>query len=120
MRWLIIVSASLVTVMEPSSTCATNSLTRSLPRALALSSLPIRPSSTIWSSSPFSSTCSTACGAAADFFASAIGTSRGLVHFLLQLVEFGLVADGAEQRFFQLVVPLQVGAEVAQLRAQIH
>src|ERR1700730_611282 len=121
MRWLIIVSASLVTVMEPSSTWLTNSFTRSLPRSLAPSSLPIRPSSTIWSRSPFSSTCSTACGdAAAFFFASAIGTSRGLVHFLLQLVEFGLIADGAEQRFLQLVVTLQAGAEVAELGAQIH
>src|ERR1700676_961268 len=119
MRWLIMVSASLVTVMEPSSTWATNSFTRSLPRSLALSSLPIRPSSTIWSSRPFSSTCSTACGAA-DFFASAIGASRGLIEFLLQLVQLVLIADGAEQCFLQPVVTLQAGAEVAQLGAQVH
>src|ERR1035438_6366025 len=119
MRWLIIVSASLVTVMEPSSTWATNSFTKSLPRSLAPSSLPIRPSSTIWSSSPFSSTCSVALGAA--FCASAIGTSRGLVvHFLLQFVQLILIADSAEQRFLQPVVALQAGAEVAQLGAQVH
>src|SRR5580698_5031378 len=119
MRWLIIVSASLVTVMLPSSTWETNSFTRSLPRSLEASSLPIRPSSTIWSSRPLSSTCSVACGAA-DFFASAIGSSRGLVHFLLQLVQLTLIADGAEQGFLQAVVALQAGAEVAQLGAQLH
>src|ERR1700722_1059587 len=99
MRWLIIVSGSLA-------------------RSLAPSSLPIRPSSTIWSSRPFSSTCSVACGAA--FCASAIGTSRGLVHFLLQLVQLSLIADSAQQRFLQTVVALQAGAEVTQLGAQVH
>src|SRR5260370_17722380 len=101
--------------MEPSSTWATNSFTRSLPRSLAPSSLPIRPSSTIWSSRPFSSTCSVAWGAAAVFFASAIGTSRGLVEFFLELVELVLIADGAQQRFLHLAVALQARAGLPSL-----
>src|ERR1700722_16431858 len=118
MRWLIIVSASLVTVMEPSSTWETNSFTRSLPRSLAPSSLPIRPSSTIWSRRPFSSTCSVAWGAA--FCASAIGSSRGLVEFLLQLVQLALIANRAQQRLFQPIVALKARAQIAQLGAEIH
>src|SRR5580658_2664014 len=118
MRWLIIVSASLVTVMLPSSTWATNSFTRSLPRSFEPSSLPIRPSSTIWSSRPTSSTRSVAWGAA--FCASAIGASCRFIEFLLQLVQLILIAHRAEQRFFESIVALQAGAQVAQLGAQVH
>src|SRR5689334_8255576 len=111
---LIMVSASRVTVMEPSSTPATNSLTRSLPRSLAPLSLAMRPSSTIWSRRPFSKTFSAALGAA-PCFASAIGTS--ITHLFLQLVQFVLVAHGVKQQFLQFVVALQAAAQVAQLGA---
>src|SRR6266705_3108349 len=119
MRALIMVSASRVTVIEPSSTCATNSFTRSLPRSLAPGSLAKRPSSTIWSSRPLSTTCSAACGAALCF-ASAIGTSFRRTHFLFQLVELAFVSDSAEQQLLQFVVALQAAAQVAQLSAQVQ
>src|SRR5665213_4231844 len=115
MRALIIVSASRVTVIDPSRTCATNSLTRSLPRSLPVS-LAMRPCSTIWSSRPFSKTCSVACGAALCF-ASAIGSS--VTHFFFQLVQFVFIAHRVQQQFFQLIVALQAAAQVAQLGAQV-
>src|ERR1039458_8464837 len=107
MRALIIISASLATVMEPSRTCETNSLTRFRPRSRAWTSAPKRPCSTIWSSSPFSLVCTVA--AAADCCAGS-GLAIGFVllgsHLLLQLVQFFRVTHGFQQQFFQLIVTL--------------
>src|SRR5579862_1980485 len=119
MRPLIIVSASREMVMEPSSTWATNSLTKSLPRSLEPGSLESRPSSTIWSSRLRSTTCSCACGAALCF-ASAIGTSLRFIQLLLQLVQLGLVSDCAEQQLLQLVIALEAAAQIAQPGAKLH
>src|SRR5271170_3576844 len=109
MRALIIISASFAIVMEPSSTWATNSFTRSLPRSFEAASTPNRPCSTIWSRR-LDSVVSTAAVACALAAASAIGA----LHFALQLVQFFGVADGFEQQFFQLVVALQRAAEIGE------
>src|SRR5579863_1383360 len=115
MRALIIISASLAMVMEPSSTWATNSFTRSLPRSLAS---PNRPCSTIWSSR-LASCASTAAAAAAAFAtASAIGTS--CADLALQLVQLFGIAHRFEQQLFELVVALQRTAQVRQTGAQVE
>src|SRR5687767_13154701 len=121
MRALIIISASLATVIEPSSTCATNSFTRFLPRSLADGSGAMRPSSTIVSSKLRSVTCSAAC-AAACCFESAIGASlRGsAAHLTLQFLELFRAAHRIQQRLFQLVVALQAAAQIREPGAQIE
>src|SRR5437899_6624242 len=112
MRALIIASASLAMVIDPSSTCATNSFTRFLPRSLAAGSRARRPSSTIWSRRPFSRVCSVAAATAA-FCGSLIGLSFRLgSHFVPELIQLLGVAYGIKEQFFQLVVPLQASAEV--------
>src|SRR5580704_18549952 len=120
MRALIIISASLATVIEPSRTWATNSFTRFLPRSFALASAPNRPDSTIWSSSPTCSFSIVVVVPACFFNASAIGPSSFGLDFTLQLVELLGVADGIEQDFFQLVVALQLPAQIRQPRAQVE
>src|SRR5579863_422838 len=115
MRALIIISASLAMVMEPSSTCATNSFTRSLPRSLAS---PNRPCSTIWSSK-LASWVSTAAAEAAAF-ATASGIVPSCADLALQLVQFFGVAHRFEQQFFKLVVALQRTAQVRKPRTQIE
>src|SRR3984957_17045430 len=120
MRALIIISASLATVMEPSSTWATNSFTRFLPRSFALASAPKRSDSTIWSSRPpcfFSTVVVLACF---SFNASAIGPSSFWLHLRLQLVEFFRIADSIQKYFLQLVIALQRAAQVGQPRAQVE
>src|ERR1700685_2112776 len=119
MRALIIISASFATVMEPSRTWATNSFTRFLPRSFALASWPKRPDSTIWSSNP---TCSFSMVVveAACFLASAIGPSSFGLDLALQLVELLGVADRIQQNFFELVVALQLPAQICQPRAQVE
>src|SRR5579863_5596289 len=108
MRALIIISASLAIVIEPSRTWATNSFTRFLPRSLAS---PNRPCSTIWSSR-LASWVSTAPAAAAVFAtASGIGTSLA-ADLALQLVQLLRVAYRFQQQFFQLVVALQRAAQI--------
>src|SRR3954453_7793494 len=115
MRALIIISASLAMVMEPSSTWLTNSFTRSLPRSLAS---PNRPCSTIWSSR-LASCVSTAAAAAAVFAtASGIGTSRA--DLALQFVQLFRIAHGLEKEFFQLVVALEGTAQIGKPGAQIE
>src|SRR5579863_1378666 len=118
MRALIIISASLATVMEPSRTWATNSFTRFLPRSLALASCPNRPDSTIWSSNP---TCSFSIVVveAACFLASAIGPSSFGLNLALQLVELLGVANCIQQHFLQLVVALQLSAQIRQPGSKI-
>src|SRR5277367_1499082 len=115
MRALIIISASLAMVMEPSRTWATNSLTRSLPRSLEAASRPKRPCSTIWSRR-LDSVVSTAAAACELAAASAIGASN----FVLQLVQFFGVAHGFEQQLFELVVALQRTAKIGEPGAQIQ
>src|SRR5580658_5369897 len=118
MRALIIISASLATVMEPSRTWATNSFTRSFPRSRAVVSAPNRPCSTIWSSNPFSGIVTTA---ASDGWAgarSAIGLSFFCSHFTFQLVELLGGAGRVKQQFFELVVALKRAPQVREPGAQ--
>src|SRR5579862_8562073 len=119
MRALIIISASRAMVMDPSRTWATNSFTRFLPRSLAAGSAPKRPSSTIWSRSPFSRTCSPVPTDPGAPCGSAIGTFP-LSHFLLQLVQLFGVANGFQQRLLQFVISLQAAAQIGQPRAQVQ
>src|SRR5579872_5548839 len=112
MRALIIASASLDTVMAPSSTWVTNSFTRFLPRSRADGSRAKRPSSTIWSSRLCSAVCEVAPWAAAAFWTSLIGPSVQ-TQFGAQPGEFVLIADGVTQQLFQLVVALHAAAEIA-------
>src|ERR1700690_1574486 len=121
MRALIIISASLATVMEPSRTCATNSLTRFRPRSRACASAPKRPCSTIWSSRPFSLVCTVA--AAADCCAGS-GLAIGFVllgsHLLLQLVQLLSIGHRFEQQLFQLVIALEGAAQVGKPGTQLQ
>src|SRR5258707_11473815 len=119
MRALIIISASLATVMEPSRTWATNSFTRFLPRSLALASCPNRPDSTIWSSNPTCSFSMVVVEAADCFLASAIGPSSFGLDLALQLVELLRIADSVQQHFLQLVVALELTAQIRQPRPKI-
>src|SRR6266436_2275030 len=113
MRALIIISASRATVIEPSRTCSTNSLTRFLPRSRAPASLN-RPCSSIWSRRlpSASATCATATGPLAASFL-AIGLPL-LTYFGLQLVQLLGLADRIQQRFVQLIVRLQRAFQVIQ------
>src|SRR5580692_910757 len=106
MRWsiwatraLIVASASRESFISPSSTCATNSLTMSLPRSRATCSFPKRPCSTIWSSRLDSVVLASADDAAA-FSGLLIRASLGLVliDLFLQLVGFLSIADGFHQQ----------------------
>src|SRR5579864_8289 len=119
MRALIIDSVSRETVISPCSTWLTNSFIRLLPRSRAAGSLPKRPCSTIWSSRPPPTCCSTVCVAAADFSFSGIGLSLGL-HFFLQLAQLVGVVDRILQQFLELVVALQAAAQVRKLRPQLQ
>src|SRR6266700_7990018 len=109
MRALIIISASLAMVMEPSSTWATNSFTRSLPRSLAS---PNRPCSTIWSSKLDS--CASTAPAAADAFATASGIGTSFADLALQLVQFLGGPGRLKQKLLYLVVALQRPAQMRQ------
>src|SRR5258708_5635739 len=119
MRALIMLSASLLTVMEPSSTCVTNSFTRSLPRSLAVASLPMRPCSTIWSSSP-SSLVSVVVWPIAAFCGSLMGTSLGHADFAFELFALLGIADGIEQQLLQLVIALQAAAKIGKPGAEFE
>src|SRR3954453_20261768 len=115
MRALIIISASLAMVMEPSSTWLTNPFTRSLPRSLAS---PNRPCSTIWSSRLAS--CVSTAPAAAAVFATASGIGSSRADLALQLVQLFRIAHGLEQELFQLVVALEGTTQVREPRAQVQ
>src|SRR5689334_2726664 len=111
MRALIIASVSGDSVMEPSSTWATNSFTRFLPRSFAAGSRASRPCSTIWSSRLVSACCSAVSGAAADGRCSFIGFPLQ-AHLRLQFRQLVLVADGVAKQFVELVVALQAPTQV--------
>src|ERR1700676_468471 len=115
MRALIIISASLAMVMEPSSTWATNSFTRSLPRSLAS---PNRPCSTIWSSRLAS--CASTDAAAAAAFATASGIGTSCADLALQLVQLFGVPHRFEQQLFELVIALQRAAQIGEPGAQVE
>src|SRR5579864_4621065 len=125
MRWsicatraVIIWSASRPIVIDPSSTCATNSLIRPLPRSRAAGS-PNRPCSTIWSrrlDSP--AACSTTAAPPATFWVSGIGFS--LPDFGLEFVKLIGLAHGFEQRIIQFLVGLQRTLQIIETRAQIQ
>src|SRR5271157_145736 len=112
-------SASLDTVMAPSSTCATNSFTRFLPRSLAAGSRARRPSSTIWSSNPRSTVCSAA-DAGASGLAWLLIAALLHAHLRPQFGQLVLVGNGLAQQFLELVVALHVAAQVAQAVAQFQ
>src|SRR5579863_2730880 len=115
MRALIIISASLAMVIEPSSTWLTNSFTRSLPRSLAS---PNRPCSTIWSSRLAS--CVSTAPAAAAAFAAASGIVPSRADLALQFVQLFGIAHRFEQEFFELVVALQRTAQIGKPGAQVE
>src|SRR5437867_7240945 len=119
MRALIMASASLETVMVPSNTCETNSLTRFLPRSLAAGSRAMRPSSTIWSSR-LRSAVSPPDGAAADCCFSAIGFLLTALDFRLQLCQLVRIGHGVTQQLLQLVVALHAAAQVGKPLPQIQ
>src|ERR1051325_1559041 len=110
MRALIIASASLETVMAPSSTCETNSFTRFRPRSLADGSRAIRPSSTIRSRRLPSNVCSVAT-AAPPFFDSGMRLLLLGIDFRLQFVQRLGITDRLAEHLFQLVVALQTAAQ---------
>src|SRR5579864_1927357 len=114
MRALIIISASLAMVMEPSRTWATNSFTRSLPRSLAS---PNRPCSTIWSRRLAS--CVSTVPAAAAAFATTSGIGTSCSDLALQLVQFFGIAYRFQQQLFELVIALQRAAQVGEPGAQV-
>src|ERR1700687_2039294 len=106
MRAVIMASASFDTVMEPSSTWATKSFTRFLPRSRDSGSRASRPPSTIWSRILVCSTvCAAACGAAADFFASLTGLPLHF-HPVAPLCQLVFIADAVAQHLFELVIAL--------------
>src|SRR5579871_1062555 len=124
MRWSIcatraeiIWSASRPNVIDPSSTWATNSLTRFLPRSRAEGSAN-RPCSTIWSRRLDSVACSTT--AAVVLFCDSGIRFLLLAHFGLQLVQFVALADSFQQRFIQLLVSLQRSLQIVQASSQIE
>src|SRR5579864_2763891 len=124
MRWsicatraVIIWSASRPRVIDPSSTCATNSLIRLLPRSRALGS-PNRPCSTIWSRILDSATWSTTAAPPATFCVSGIGFS--LPDFGLKFVELIGLAYRVQQRVIQLLIGLQRAFQVIESCAQIQ
>src|SRR6516225_5054896 len=117
-RAVIIWSTSRPTVTEPSSTWATNSLTRFFPRSRALVSAN-RPCSTIWSRRLASVICSAATGAAAVFSGSGIGLLL-LADLGLQLVELLRLAHGVKQSFIQLFICLQRALQVVQASPKLE
>src|SRR5436305_9803764 len=119
MRALIIASASRDRVIDPSSTCVTNSLTRSFPRSREAGSRASLPCSTIWSSRPASLVVSVAGAAAVACCGSLIGTGL-LLDLRLQLFAFVGVSDGIHQKFLQFVVALERSSQIRQLRAEIQ
>src|SRR5579864_356440 len=123
MRWsicatraVIIWSASRPRLIDPSNTCATNSLIRPFPRSRALGSLN-RPCSTIWSRILDSAACSTTAAPPVVFCVSGIGFS--LPDFGLKFVELIGLAYGIEQRFVEFLVGLQGALQIIESRAQV-
>src|SRR5262245_23797867 len=110
MRAVIMISASLDTVIAPSSTWATNSFTRSLPRSRAAGSRASLPSSTIWSSRLTSRVCSAGCAAVASFSTLLMGPL--LAQFTLEARQFVLIGDRLAEQLFQLVVALHAAAQI--------
>src|SRR5579864_4831494 len=124
MRWsicatraVIIWSASRPRLIDPSNTCATNSLIRPFPRSRALGSLN-RPCSTIWSRILDSAACSTTAAPPVVFCVSGIGFS--LPDFGLEFVKLIGLAHGFEQRIIQFLVGLQRTLQIIETRAQIQ
>src|SRR5450759_550444 len=109
-RAVIITSASLDTVIAPSSTCVTNSFTRSLPLSRAEGSRASLPSSTIWSSRLCSTVCSTGCAEAA-FWTSLIGSLLG-PQLALEARQLILIGHRLAQHLFQFVVTLHAAAQI--------
>src|SRR5689334_11277734 len=108
-------------VIAPSSTCATNSFTRSLPRSRCAASPPSRPRSTILSSSDVSVVAAAA--VAAESCGSGIRITVRLQtqsEFVLQTVVLLLVSDGFQQQLVPLVVSLPISFQIRQPRSQFE
>src|SRR5262249_43632808 len=114
MRALIIASVSDAIVTVPLSTSLTKFLTRSLPRSFAAASRPKRPSSTILSSRPSSTLL--ASSAPGTDCASAIAASQ----LRLELLHRVLIFERALENLLELVVPLQIAAQIRKLGAEIE
>ena len=107
MRALIIISVSRATVMEPSSTSATNRFTRSLPRSRVSVSRPTFPCSRIWSSSPSSAPLVNAAAWPPAACVSAIVSALRQSELGTQLVHLLGIAEGGLQDLIELFVGLQ-------------
>src|SRR5690242_13841382 len=118
-RALIIASVSAAIVTVPLSTSVTKFLTRSLPRSLAAASRPSRPWSTILSRRLPSDAASKVVCCWPCACVSAIGASLESNLRLELLHRFGVV-ERALKNLFELVVALQVAAEIRQLRAEVE
>src|SRR6201999_42166 len=104
---VMVTSASLDSVIEPSSTWFTNSFTRSRPRSRVCASRLNRPCETIWSSSEVS------CAASVVVVAAASGLVELLITVLLLLGQLGLqtfpsfrARHGFEKHLVELVIAL--------------
>src|SRR5918999_3294796 len=117
MRALIIASVSGAIVTVPRSTSLTKLRTRSRPRSRAAGSRPSRPCSTIRSRSP-SSVDSVTLPCWGWISISDIGRSRGDLR--PQLSHRVCIVDRLLQDLLELVIPLQLPAQVGQLAAQLE
>src|SRR5687767_5707927 len=120
MRALIIISVSRATVIEPSSTSATNRFTRSLPRSRVSVSRPTFPCSRIWSRSPSSPALVNAAAWPLAACVSAILWALRQSELGAELVHFFRVTQRGLKYFVELLVGLQRPAKVGELRAQIQ
>src|SRR5262249_5298683 len=120
MRALIIASVSAAIVTVPLSTSFTKFLTRSLPRSFAAASRPRRPSSTILSSRLSSGVganccCDSDCACISGICASLRNSDLGL-----EFLQRGRIVERALEDFVELVVPLQIAAQIGELGAQVE
>src|SRR3989475_4606299 len=122
MRALSIASVARPIVMVPGSPSDTSCLIMSRPRSRAGASPPNRPRSTIWSSRLSSVVCAAACFCCSAL-GSAILTSLGLgggIQLRLELLALLLVAQRRLQQLLQLLVALDLAAQVGELIAQVE
>src|SRR6267378_941043 len=114
-------SVSRPIVMVPASTSDTNCLIISFPRSRAGASPPNRPFSTIWSSRLSSVVSAAACFCSA--LGSAILTSLGLgvgIQLRLELLPLLLVAQRRLKQLLELIVALDLAAQIGELVAQVE
>src|SRR5687768_4281258 len=120
MRALIIISVSRATVIEPSSTSATNRFTRSLPRSRVSESRPTFPCSRIWSSSPSSPALVNAAAWPLAACVSAILRALRQSKLGAQFVHLFRIAKRRLKHFIELLIGLQRPSKIGELRAQLE